>query len=233
MGIGIRCLQGVLLVADSLEPVIDPADPRYPMYRDWRKIQWLQGTHIASVVSGYVDDAQLVAQGFRVDHEPYPPSTEPTAHRLRRAHAALQTIDAAVRARHPGYDRYAELEDPGPHSLFAIFEEGSEPQLAKFTSNTETWADVGDVLAIGGWLLGLDQKLAAEMVVPGPATLADCVRLVAGWTHDFLERVFGYQDAFAMVRETGTRPCLSWPLYAVAMTCENYWREEITECSID
>jgi hypothetical protein len=44
-------------------------------------------------------------------------------------------IDAAVRATNPGMDRYSELDDPGPHALFAI---AAPSLLAKFTSATST-----------------------------------------------------------------------------------------------
>jgi hypothetical protein len=144
--------------------------------------------------------------------------------RCRRAFGAIQRIDAAVRADHPGMDRYSEFEDPGPHALFAI---AAASLLAKFTSKTETWAAPGDVFTIGGWLLGMPSDLAVEMQLPAPDTLDECKALATDWVRRYVDRVFGYRDPFAMMRETHEAPCIGGPLQVLTLTPGNLTREVI------
>jgi hypothetical protein len=217
LGIGMRPSReaGVLLIADSLEPYIG-ANHALSFGLDGKKLLFLAGTDTAVVISGNVSDAELWANGIVFDHQPLmpglPQEPDPRA-RVRRAFPVIQRIDAAVRASHPGMDRYGELDDPGPHALFA-----TSSLLAKFTSKTETWAEPGDVYAIGGWLLGMPSDIAVEMQLPAPDTLAECKALATDWVCRYIDQVFdGYRDPFAMMRETREAPGIGGPLQLLTL----------------
>src|SRR5438874_2187085 len=117
LGIGIRPSReaGVVLIADSLQPY-RWSDGSRSYEVDRKKLMWLGGSETAVVISGNIDDDLLASHGVLPDHRPLVPGLpqEPDPRsRVRRTFGAIQRIDAAVRARHPGEDRYAAMSDPG------------------------------------------------------------------------------------------------------------------------
>jgi len=228
LGIGMRPSreEGVLLIADSLDPFFR-ADHGVSFDLDGKKVCYLVGTSTAVVISGYVDDDELRANGILFEHQPLPPEPwepDPRA-RVRRVFPVIQRLDAAVRASQPGFDRYREMEDPGPHALFAIAELSL---LAKFTSRTEVWAEPGDIFTIGGWTLAMPPDIGLEMQRPAPDTLAECKALATDWVCGFIDQVFeGYRDPFAMMRETREAPCIGGPLQVLTLTPGHLTREVI------
>ncbi|MDQ6877337.1 MAG: hypothetical protein M3082_06495 [Candidatus Dormibacteraeota bacterium] len=228
LGIGMRPSRenGVVLITDSFETCID-SNGEWSNVVDAKKLLWLVGTETAVAISGNVNDEELWRYGIEPNYRPLMPGLpqEPDPRdRVRRTFGAIKEMDAAVRARHPGEDRYDAMPDPGPHALFAV----AEPSLlAKFTSKTQTWAQPGDVLTIGGWLIGMPSDLAMEMQLPAPETLADCKALATEWVTRYIDRVFGYRDPYQQIRETGTAPGVGGPLQVLTLTPEQSVREEI------
>jgi hypothetical protein len=227
LGIGMRPSreEAVVLIADSLMPSID-SDGKESYGLD-KKLLWLAGADTALVISGYISDDELRRYGIVPDYQPLTPGLpqepDPRA-RVRRTFPAIQRIDAGVRARHPGFDGYADLDDPGPHALFV-----APSLLAKYTSKTEAWAEPGDVFIIGSWLLGMPADIAIEMQLPAPDTAEECKQLAADWVRRFMDKIFGYRDPFQMARETGEICTIGFPLQVVTMAADQIQREVIPQ----
>jgi hypothetical protein len=42
-----------------------------------------------------------------------------------------------------------------------------------------------------------------------------------GWVGRFIDRAWGTRDAFALIHETGSMPCIGFPLYVLTIAADN------------
>jgi hypothetical protein len=218
----LKCSQGVVLVTDSLTPCGD-GNGRWSWVVDG-KLRWLAGTDTACVITGHSNDGLEHANGVMRYYSPLPPGLpqEPDPRdRVRRAYQRIREIDAEVRSHMPqnGDHDYSDMPDPGPHALFAVHRRGQEPRLARFTSLTEIWGDVGAVLTIGSWVDELSAELAAEMRRASD-TLAGCRDAAASWVRRFLAPMSDEDQAMLGI---------GFPLHVVTMSDESIDQEAIAE----
>jgi hypothetical protein len=229
MGIGLRPSRepGVVLITDSFEWHLG-TDNRWSFSLGTGKLNWLVGTETAVIISGEGNDDLWRSRGIEPDYRPllpgYPQEADPRS-RVRRTFFAIQEIDARLKTQgpQPGLDGLP-LEDPGPHALFAI---AAPSLLAKFTTKTETWAEPGDVFAIGGWLIGMPSDIALEMQLPAPETLEECKSVATEWVCRYIDKMWGCRDPFQTMRETDIAPGIGGPLQVLTLTPDQRIREEI------
>jgi hypothetical protein len=227
VGIGLKCPEGLVLLCDGLN--VGQINGMERVWQGEEKLLGLADPAGAMVVSGHVNDESFprfgIGKGIQASLYSLARGTvadsEITRDRLRRLYGELRDIDADVRGR-VGGDQYAEMDDPGPHAIAAVLQANGSALMARFTSKTERWAEPGEIFVIGCVLLSPLADLLDEIKQPAPDTLAECKSWAVDWVGRFIDRTWGTRDAYKLIQETGTMPCIGFPLYALTITADNY-----------
>jgi hypothetical protein len=218
---------GVVLIADTVGSFF--VDGRRRLGRDDRKLLWVHGQRLAVAISGPVNDDGLSSIGIGPEYVPAG-ARRTVFECVQQTFRAILEVNAEVKARHRADPEPFEhdLPDPSPHVLFAGGPLAEQPQLARLTPLSERWAEPGDTLSIGSWLIALPDDLAEEMARPAPASLDDCIAVAADWVRRRIHAIVGDRPLEQFQREMDFYLTFGFPLRAIIITPDTVTTQEIS-----